>query len=145
MLKPKKTVLDERELQEMYRIEHSGLWLLYALLCIAIVVQMLLGAPPVQMAGELVAVIVVSMTMIIAHARHGIWEADARPSVKGNARTSLMAGVGVGVLVLAMKRNAIVSICAAILMFSLCFLLLSALMACVCRRQRQQEEELENE
>lgn len=32
-----KNVLDERETQEMYRIEHRGLWGMYALLCAAVV------------------------------------------------------------------------------------------------------------
>ena len=39
-----KNVLDERETQEMYRIEHRGMWGMYALLCAAVVVQMLFGA-----------------------------------------------------------------------------------------------------
>ncbi len=32
-----KNVLDERETQEMYRIEHRGMWGMYALLCAAVV------------------------------------------------------------------------------------------------------------
>ena len=44
MLKRKKSVLDEREMLEMYRIEHAGLWLMYALLSAAIIVQLLLDA-----------------------------------------------------------------------------------------------------
>lgn len=39
-----KNVLDERETQEMYRIEHRGLWGMYALLCAAVVAQMFFGA-----------------------------------------------------------------------------------------------------
>ena len=34
-----KNVLDERETQEMYRIEHRGMWGMYALLCAADVVH----------------------------------------------------------------------------------------------------------
>ena len=44
MLKGRKSVLDEREMLEMYRVEHFGLWLMYGLLCIAVIVQMLGGA-----------------------------------------------------------------------------------------------------
>ena len=40
MLKGRKSVLDEREMLEMYRVEHFGLWLMYGLLCAAVVVQM---------------------------------------------------------------------------------------------------------
>ena len=47
-----KNVLDERETQEMYRIEHRGMWGMYALLCAAVVVQMLFGAGFAQVAGD---------------------------------------------------------------------------------------------
>ena len=76
-----KNVLDERETQEMYRIEHRGMWGMYALLCAAVVVQMLFGAGFAQVAGEAFVIAVVSVGMIIAYARRGIWDADARPSV----------------------------------------------------------------
>ena len=59
MLKKGKPVLDEREMQEMYRIEHRGLWLMYGLLCAAVVIQMIMGAPLAQMAGELAVVLTV--------------------------------------------------------------------------------------
>ena len=75
-----KNVLDERETQEMYRIEHRGMWGMYALLCAAVVVQMLFGAGFAQVAGEAFVIAVVSVGMIIAYARRGIWDADARPS-----------------------------------------------------------------
>ena len=41
MLDRKKTVLDEREMMEMYRIEHRGLWAMYTLLCATVVAQLL--------------------------------------------------------------------------------------------------------
>lgn len=72
-----KNVLDERETQEMYRIEHRGMWGMYALLCAAVVVQMLFGAGFAQVAGEAFVIAVVSVGMIIAYARRGIWDADA--------------------------------------------------------------------
>ena len=69
-----KNVLDERETQEMYRIEHRGMWGMYALLCAAVVVQMLFGAGFAQVAGEAFVIAVVSVGMIIAYARRGIWD-----------------------------------------------------------------------
>ena len=39
-----KNVLDEREMQEVYCIEHRGLWGMYTLLCAAVILQMLFGA-----------------------------------------------------------------------------------------------------
>ena len=80
-----KNVLDEREMQEVYRIEHRGLWGMYTLLCAAVVLQMLFGAGFAQVAGEAAVIAVVSVGMIVAYARRGIWDADARPSTQGNA------------------------------------------------------------
>ena len=89
-----KNVLDERETQEMYRIEHRGMWGMYALLCAAVVVQMLFGAGFAQVAGEAFVIAVVSVGMIIAYARRGIWDADARPSTGGNAAYALLCALG---------------------------------------------------
>ena len=66
-----KTVLDEREMQEMYRIEHRGLWAMYTLLCAAVVVQLFFGAGFAQIAGEVCVISLVSVAMIVACApRH---------------------------------------------------------------------------
>jgi len=145
MLKRNKPVLDEREMQEMYRIEHRGLWLMYALLCVAIAVQLLAGAPAAQMAGELVVVMTVSVVMIISNARHGIWEERARPSVRGNAQTAAIAGAAVAALVAAMKRSLPFGLAAGLAMFVLCFVMLCAMMAYMGRRQRKQDEALDDE
>ena len=64
-----KNVLDERETQEMYRIEHRGMWGMYALLCATVVTQMLFGAGFAQVAGEAFVIAVVSVGMIIAYAQ----------------------------------------------------------------------------
>ena len=143
MLKKGKPVLDEREMQEMYRIEHRGLWLMYGLLCASVVVQMLLGAPLAQMAGELAVVLAVSVVMIISNARHGIWDANARPSVRGNAQTALLAGAAVAAVITAMKRNVLLGVGVGAVMSALCFVLLSVLMAYMRRRQKREDEALD--
>ena len=124
MLKKKKPVLDEREMLELYRVEHFGFWLIYGLLCVAVLVQLLMGAEIAQMAGELAAVVLSSIAMVIANVRHGIWDMDSRPSVKGNAMYALAAGVGTA---------------------AICFAALTVLMRYMQKRQAQQEKELENE
>lgn len=118
-----KNVLDEREMQEVYRIEHRGMWGMYTLLCAAVVLQMLFGAGFAQVAGEAAVIAVVSVGMIVAYARRGIWDADARPSTQGNALYAALFGAAA---------------------FFLCFALLSALMAYVKRRQKQQSDELDD-
>ena len=140
-----RSVLDERELQEMYRIEHRGLWAMYALLCATVVAQLLFGADFAQMGGELFVIGVVSVGLIIAYARRGIWDAHARPSTKGNAVYSVISAIGVGVIVLGRRRNAAIALAAGAVMFALCLLLLTLLMRYVQRRQEAQSHVLENE
>lgn len=140
-----KPVLDEREMQEMYRIEHRGLWAMYTLLCASVIVQMLFGADIVQMAGELLVIGVVTVGMIIAYARRGIWDAHARPSTSGNAVYAALSSVGVAVIVLGRRRNAAVALGAGAAMFVLCFALLTLLMRWVQRRQEAQSRELEDD
>ena len=140
-----RSVLDERELQEMYRIEHRGLWAMYALLCATVVAQLLFGADFAQMGGELFVIGVVSVGLIIAYARRGIWDAHARPSTQGNAVYSVISAIGVGVIVLGRRRNAAIALAAGVAMFALCLVLLTLLMRYVQRRQEAQSHVLENE
>lgn len=145
MPEKKKTVLDERELMEMYRIEHRGLWLMYGLLCAAILVQILLGASLPQMAGEVFVVFVTSLAMIFANARHGIWDASSRPSARGNAAYSAATGVLVAAVLAAAGRGALVSLLAGAAGGAACMLLLTALMKYMKRRQEKADKELESD
>ncbi|MBE5800501.1 MAG: hypothetical protein E7321_11235 [Clostridiales bacterium] len=144
MLKRKKPVLDEREMLEMYRVEHFGLWLMYALLCAVILVQMLLGAPLLQMAGELAVVIVTSIAMVIANVRHGIWDENSRPSMRGNALYSIGAGVCVCVLLAVIKGNIPAALAAGVCAGALCFAALTLLMQYMLKKQARAEKELDN-
>lgn len=144
MLKRRKTVLDERELQVLYRIEHFGLWLMYGLLCAAVLVQLFLGAQLAQMAGELAVIVCVSVAMMIANARQGIWDDTSRPSVKSNAVWAAGAGVCVAALVALLRANAAAGLVAGLVTAGLCFLLLSVLMTYMLRRQKEQEKALED-
>ena len=138
-------VLDERELQDMYRIEHRGLWAMYALLYAAVIVQLLLGADLLQMGGELLVIGVVSVGLIIAYARQGLWDDTARPSNLGNAVCSALSAVCVGAVVLGRRGKPVAALGAGAAMFALCFLLLTVLMRCVRRRQEAQSRALEDE
>ena len=145
MLKRKPSVLDEREMLEMYRVEHFGLWLMYGLLCAAILLQLLLGADMMQMAGELAVILIVSVAMIIANVRRGIWDTDARPSTRGNAGYALACGVCVAAVLAAVRGNAAAALLMGALACALCFAALTGLMHYMQKRQAQREKELENE
>ena len=145
MLNRKKTVLDEREMMERYRIEHYGLWLMYGLLCAAILVQLLLGADLKQMMGEIAVLAVTSVAMIFANARHGIWDQSSRPSVRGNAAYSLATGVLVAAVLAAVGRSAPVSLLAGACGGAACMLLLTCLMQYMKHRQKKTDEELDDD
>ena len=140
-----KNVLDERETQELYRIEHHGLWAMYALLCVSVVVQLLFGADAAQLAGEVFVIAVTSVGLIIAYARRGIWDAHARPSARGNAAYSALTALGVTVVLLGRRMNWPLALAAGAAAFALCLVLLTALMAYVCRRQQEQADTFEDE
>ena len=144
MLKHKKPVLDEREMLDMYRAEHFGLWLMYGLLCAAILVQMLAGAEMTQMAGELAVLMISSVAMVIANLRYGIWDTTSRPSMRGNAGYALGAGVCVSVMLLAKSGNLMAALVAGLCTALLVFTVLTVLMRYMMRRQAQQEKELDN-
>ena len=145
-MKPRKeSVLDERELQELYGVEHRGLWMMYALLCAAVAVQMLLGADFKQMAGELLVIAVSSVVLIVAYARRGIWGERSRPSARSNAAYSAMGGGVVALIALGLRRSAYLALLMGAAMFALSFLLLTALMLYLRRRERALERELEQD
>ena len=143
MLKRKPSVLDEREMLEMYRVEHFGLWLMYGLLCAAVVVQMLLGAPIEQMAGELAVILISSVAMVIANVRRGIWDTNSRPSVRGNAAYSLGAGVCVAVLLMAKIGNVPAALLAGLSTAALVFAALTLLMRYMLKKQAKAEKDLD--
>lgn len=145
MLKKKKPVLDEREMLELYRVEHFGLWLIYGLLCASVLIQLLAGAEMMQMAGELAVIIVSSVAMLIANARHGIWDENSRPSVRGNAAYSLGAGVCVAAVLWVIRNKALAALGAGVCTAALVFAALTLLMRYMMKKQAQQEKELDNE
>ena len=145
MLKKKKPVLDEREMLELYRVEHFGLWLMYGLLCAALLAQLIAGAEMEQMAGELAVVIVASVAMMVQHVRRGIWDENSRPSVRGNAAYSLGAGVCVAVLLTVLRGKLAAALIAGVIAAALCFAALTLLMRCMLHRQEKEAKELDNE
>lgn len=141
----RKSVLDEREMQELYLIEHRGLWLVYALLCAATVVQLLCGAPFAQMAGEILVIGLSSVALIVAYVRHGIWDENARPSARGNAAYAALSAIAVALMVWGRRGGAVKALAVGACAFILCFALLGALMAFVQRGQRKRDQALEDE
>lgn len=145
MLKGRKSVLDEREMLEMYRVEHFGLWLMYGLLCASVVVQMLGGATLAQMGGEMAVILISSVAMVIANVRRGIWDTNSRPSVRGNVGCALGAGVCVTVMLMAKSGNVPAALLAGLCTAALVFTALTLLMRYMLKKQAREEKELDTE
>lgn len=137
-------MLDEREMQEMYRIEHAGLWTMIVLLFAAILVQLIMGAAPAQVAGEAIVLAIVCVALFIAYARYGIWDANSRPDARGNARYSVCFALTVGLMVFLTGRT-LAAVIAAAAMLPTMFVLLEVMSRFVRARQRRREAELDDE
>ncbi len=126
-----KNVLDERETQEMYRIEHRG--------NVGHVHAAVRGGRASDALwrglcagrGRGFVIAVVSVGMIVAYARRGIWDADARPSTQGNALYAALCALGVTAVTFGLHANVAKAALFGATAFFLCFALLSALMAYV--------------
>lgn len=89
----KKNQLDEMQEQTMRKIESRGFWLLWSGLLIAMVVQMISGAPARQMAGEWVVFMAGCFYVIVECLRNGLWDRHLNDNPLTNALISLLAGV----------------------------------------------------
>ena len=95
----KKSNLDEMQERELLKIEHNGCWLAYWGLLAVIAVQMLMGAPGSQMLGEWIVFMALSLYIVIACLRKGIWGRRLKAGWKTNLVGSLIAAVATGILV----------------------------------------------
>ena len=88
----KKNQLDEMQEQTMRKIESRGFWLLWSGLLIAMVVQMISGAPARQMAGEWVVFMAGCFYALVECLRNGLWDRHLNDNPLTNALISLLAG-----------------------------------------------------
>lgn len=88
----KKNQLDEMQEQTMRKIESRGFWLLWNGLLVAMVVQMISGAPARQMAGEWVVFMAGCFYALVECLRNGLWDRHLNDNPLTNALASLLAG-----------------------------------------------------
>ena len=149
----KKNNLDERQEQALLKIEHNGCWLAYIGLLVAILVQMIVFSFDFRMmAGEWIVFMVMSVYILIACLRKGIWDRRLKANFRTNLVVSFVAGVAFGaVMFLVLFRlfeneTATALIGGAIsgaFVFVVCLVALSALSAVYRRKQRKLEAEEE--
>ena len=155
MKKMKKSNLDERQEQELLRIERNGFWLAFWLLVGAMLVQQIffLGDSRV-IAGECIILLIISLYIAISCLKAGIWDRRLKANASTNIIASLIAGLVMGVVMfLAVYRThmdkPIGSIAAgafiAILVFVLCFIALTISMRAYKKKTEALEEEPEDD
>lgn len=101
-MKNKKSNLDERQEQELLKIEHNGCWLAFWGLLIAMAVQMVIYGYDVNgmkaMIGEWVVFMILTLYIAIGCLKHNIWDRRFAADTKTNVITSILAGLGMGIL-----------------------------------------------
>ena len=95
----KKSNLDEMQEQALLKIEHNGCWLAFWGLLAAIALQMVMRVPGRQMLGEWIVFMALSLYIVIACLRKGIWDRYLKANWKTNLIVSLLAAVATGILV----------------------------------------------
>ena len=95
--------LDERQEQALLKIEHVGCWLAFWGLLIALMVQVIAFGPDMgRLAGEWIVFMILSIYLVAACLKNGIWDRHFQPNAKTNLSVSLVAGLAVGLFTLAM-------------------------------------------
>ena len=150
--KKRENNLDEMKEQELLHIEKNCFWMLYFLLGISMIVQLCMGRPVTEIAGEWICFMAVSLYLVISCIRRGIWDRHFRPDRKTNLLFSVLAAVLVaGIQAVLWFRNLyphygmmqliLVMVIPGILSFGACLFLLT-ISATICRkRSRDLEQE----
>ena len=95
----KRNNLDEMQEQALLKIEHNGCWLAFWGLLAAMALQMVMRVPGRQMLGEWIVFMALSLYIVIACLRKGIWDRYLKANWKTNLIVSLLAAVATGILV----------------------------------------------
>ena len=96
----KKNNLDEMQEQALLKIEHNGCWLAFWGLLAAMALQMVMRVPGRQMLGEWIVFMALSLYIVIACLRKGIWDRHLKANWKTNLIVSLLAAVATGIFVI---------------------------------------------
>ena len=95
----KKSNLDEMQEQALLKIEHNGCCLAFWGLLAAMALQMVMRVPGRQMLGEWIVFMALSLYIVIACLRKGIWDRHLKANWKANLIVSLLAAVATGIIV----------------------------------------------
>lgn len=151
----KKNNLDERQEQDLIKIEKNGCWIAFWGLIVAIAVQgILFQDNPDACVGELTVLFILSLYISVECIRKGVWDRKLKPDLKTNLLCSLIAGVAVMLfqMLFLLKRAqdtmVFCIICAAVsgvVTFLICTVVLQIAAGVYRKRLNSLEEESEDE
>lgn len=97
-MKHNQSNLDEMQELKLLKIEHTGCWLAFWGLFAAILVQTALGNGGIQnLLGEHILLMILSIYLLVACIKNGIWDRKLKPTFKTNLLISLGTGFGMGI------------------------------------------------
>ena len=146
----KNSNLDERQEQNLLRIEHNGCWLAFWGLLAAIIVQIILDLDFKNFIGEWIVFMLLALYIAAGCLKQGIWDRRLKPDLSSNIAVSLASSLITGILgfVYTVKRfpdrilGSIASgIVYAIVTFVVCFVVLQFSAQLFKKKQSKLEEE----
>ena len=149
-MKKNKSNLDERQEQTLLRIEHNGCWLAFWGLFAALIVQTILGFDFRNLAGESIVFLLLAFYLMAGCMKHGIWDRRLKPDTSSNVAVSLKGALVAGILgfVYTVRRfpdkiagSVASGIVYAIMIFTICFVVLEVSAQLFKKKQSKLEEE----
>lgn len=151
----KKKKLDEREIMEMYKIEHYGFWFMYWALLASIFIQFIFfDASIKQVCGEWVVFMIAAVASSIAYYRGGHYDYSTEPGIKSYLMYSVVFTIIFDVIVaigLYVHHNyynitgfIITIVLFAVMLFVVLFAALSIIGEATKKRRRKLEEQLDD-
>lgn len=148
-----KKIVDERQEQELMRIERIGFWVMFWGLLIAIHVQLFAyGLSLQQIMGEFIVLLIGALIVSIGCIRKGLWSYVTKPSIQSNSVYSLIGSLTTTSISIALQYKRMSEaenvdlisllptfIIQALVMFVICFILLTVSSAITNKRKEQLE------
>ena len=149
-MKKRQNMLDEMQENKLMKIEGAGFWLAFAGLLAAIIIQVLVYPNLRQIAGELRVFFIMSIYLIVLCLKNGLWSRTPVPTVKGNAISSAVAALAIGMILIARsqlilrnglsKEFAVTLFLSMAVVFGGCFATLEVTRVVYRRRRRQLDD-----
>lgn len=149
-MKKRQNMLDEMQENKLMKIEGAGFWLAFAGLLAAIIIQVLAYPNLRQIAGELTVFFIMSIYLIVLCLKNGLWSRTPVPTVKGNAISSAVAALAIGMILIARsqlilrnglsKEFAVTLFLSMAVVFGGCFATLELTRVVYRRRRRQLDD-----